>query len=135
MALVTLAQYGEALPLMQDFAARRPNELDAHYLLGAVYRGLGQFEQAEIELERAVGMDANHYDVRYNLGFVLAKLGKPQQALPHLEKALELHPDPRKRAFNSPVCCALSTSRIARSRNSASLNPKNSRAFRKMSPR
>ncbi|PYT33472.1 MAG: hypothetical protein DMG58_07290, partial [Acidobacteria bacterium] len=97
--LVGLAEFDEALPLIQDYAQRKPDDFEAHYVLGTVERGLGRYEPAERELKRAMQMDPNHYDVRYNLGFVLAKLGKPQEALPHLQKALELHPGSAEARF------------------------------------
>ena len=98
-ALTALAEFDEALPLIQDYARQKPADLEAHYLLGAVYRGLGQYAAAELELKRAVAWNPNHYDVHYNLGFVLARQGKPQEALPHLKKALELHPDSSEARF------------------------------------
>jgi len=76
-ALTALAEFDEALPLIQDYARRKPADFDAHYLLGSVYRGVGQYAAAELELKRAVEMDPNHYDVRYNLGF---RLGEGRKA-------------------------------------------------------
>jgi len=96
---VDLGEFGDALPLIQDYAGRHPGELDSHYLFGAVCRGLGQYETAEAELKRAVQMDPNHYDVRYNLGFVLAKEKKSEEAQRQLQKALELHPDSSEARF------------------------------------
>jgi tetratricopeptide (TPR) repeat protein len=114
-ALVDLAEFDEALPLIQDYAGRKPEEFEAHYLFGSVYRGLGPYEAAERELKRAVQMDPNHYDVRYNLGFVLRKESKPAEALPHLQKALELHPDSSEVRFRlANVLRALKQTEAAR---------------------
>ena len=51
---MTLAEFDEALPLIQDYARRKPDDFDTHYLLGAVYRGLAQYDAAGQELKRAV---------------------------------------------------------------------------------
>ena len=79
--LVILSEFSTALPLIQEYAQRKPHEFEALYLMGAVDRGLGNYADAEIMLEQAVQLDPKHYDVRYNLGFVLAKLGKLAAAL------------------------------------------------------
>ena len=55
-------------------------------LLGAVYRGTGQYAEAEAPLQRAVRLLPEDYETRYNLGFVLARLGRPQEALAHLKR-------------------------------------------------
>jgi len=86
--LVILSDFSTALPLIQEYAQRKPHEFEALYLMGAVDRGLGNYSDAEIMLEQAVQLDPKHYDVRYNLGFVLAKLGKLAAALENLEKGL-----------------------------------------------
>jgi tetratricopeptide (TPR) repeat protein len=92
-ALNVLAEYTEALPLMEDFARRKPSDFDAPYLLGEVYRGLGRYADAAPLLERAVRMKPSHYDSLYNLGFVLIKEGRYQQAVTALNKAIAVRPE------------------------------------------
>jgi superkiller protein 3 len=91
-ALIILAEFQTALPQVQGYFRRKPQDFDALYLMGVVERGLGNYAAAETPLRQAVAINPNHYDTRYNLGFVLAKLGRPQQALVHLEKAAQLNP-------------------------------------------
>lgn len=98
-ALVVLAEFNTALPLMQDYLLRHPNAYDAVYLMGAVDRGLGKYADAEPVLRRAVQIQPNSYDARYNLGFVLAKLGRPKEAYEQLQKAVELKPDSSEAHF------------------------------------
>jgi len=40
-ALVILAEFPAALPLIQEYARRKPHDFDALYLSGVVRRGLG----------------------------------------------------------------------------------------------
>ena len=98
-ALIILAQFDNASPLIQDYAHRKPDSFDALYLSGVVDRGLGNYAQAEPLLKRAAALRPNDYDVRYNLGFVLAKLGKAADAKEQLEKAVRLKPDSSEARF------------------------------------
>lgn len=92
-ALTTLSRNSEALSFALEYAHDHPADYEAHYLLGVVYRGLGDLDKATLELERAASLKSDDSEVQYNLGFALVKTGKPQEALPHLEKALQLNPD------------------------------------------
>jgi tetratricopeptide (TPR) repeat protein len=98
-ALVILAEYDEAQPLIEDYARRNPKDAEAFEFLGITYRGQGRLAEAAAQLDRAVRMQPSVYDSQYSLGFVLAKLGKPQEALAHLQKALELRPDSSEARF------------------------------------
>ena len=91
-ALIVLAEFNTALPLIKDYQHRNPGTYDAVYLRGAIDRGLGKYADAEPVLRRAVELEPNSYDARYNLGFVLAKLGKTNEAYEQLEKAAQLNP-------------------------------------------
>ena len=90
--LIVLAECQTALPLLQKYRERHPDEFESLYLLGAVDRELGNYDGARDMLTQAVKMNPDHYDARYNLGVVLAKLGKPAQARAQLEKASQLDP-------------------------------------------
>ena len=98
-ALVILGEYGDALPFIQDYIARRPSDGDGYTLRGTVYRGLDEYANAETDLRHAVRVKPADYDARYNLGFVLAKLNRPQESLPHLEKARQLRPKSAEARF------------------------------------
>ena len=91
-ALTTVSAFQEALSPAQEYARRKPADPEGHVLLGAVYKGLGEYEKAEPELERAVSGNPDDFQAQYQLGFVLARNEKPKQALAHLEKAVALKP-------------------------------------------
>ena len=74
---MAMAKFEDALPLLEDFARRKPDDFETHYLLGTVYRSLGNYDAAEAEGRRAVQMKPSDYSARFNLGFILAKAGKP----------------------------------------------------------
>ena len=91
-ALTVLAEFNTALPIIQDYLHRRPDDFDALYLMGIVDRGLGNYTEAEPVLREAAKLQPESYDAHYNLGFVLAKLGKAEEARAQLEKAVQLRP-------------------------------------------
>jgi tetratricopeptide (TPR) repeat protein len=99
-ALVVLAEFNTALPLISDYYKRKPRDFQALYLMGVVNRGLGNYAEAETMLGQALALNGNSYDVRYNLGFTLAKLGKKQEARQQLEKACNSGLHPARPAFN-----------------------------------
>ena len=98
-ALVVLAEFNIALPLITDYYKRKPHDFEALYLMGIVDRGLGNYAEAETMLRQAVALNGNSYEVRYNLGFALAKLGKKQEARQQLEKAVQLKPSSSEASF------------------------------------
>src|SRR6202171_1662595 len=98
-ALVVLAEFNTALPLITDYYKRKPHDFEVLYLMGVVDRGLGNYAAAETMLGQAVALNGNSYDVRYNLGFTLAKLGKKQEARQQLEKAVQLKPSSSEARF------------------------------------
>src|SRR5437660_5841252 len=102
-ALIILAEFQTALPEIQGYFRRKPDDFDALYLMGVVDRGLGDYAAAEPVLKQAVALNPNHYDSRYNRGFVLAKLGRGQEALVQLEKAVQLNSSSSEARFQLAV--------------------------------
>lgn len=91
-ALTTIASYQEAIEPGLKYVERNPKDYEGHYLLGTIYRGMGDFPKAELSLRCAGTLNAGNSDVQYNLGAVLARLGKAREAAAVLENALKLNP-------------------------------------------
>lgn len=91
-ALVAASLFREALAPAQEYVRRKPSDPEGHLLLGSVEGGLGDYEPAGSELERAEAKLPNDAQAQYELGLVLARNKKPKEALPHLERALALKP-------------------------------------------
>ena len=53
-ALATVSAFQEALTPAQAYIQLKPDDPEGHLLLGAVYRGLGDYPKAEVELAHAV---------------------------------------------------------------------------------
>jgi len=62
----------------------------AHAALGAAYREAGNYDEARLELERAVELDSNDLRANYQLGLVYAKLGQKDAAKRMFDRADEL---------------------------------------------
>jgi tetratricopeptide (TPR) repeat protein len=91
-ALAMVSAFQEALAPAEAYIRLKPADPDGHLMLGAVYRGLGEYDKAEGELTRAVAGNPEEFQAQYQLGFVLARNQKPKQALEHLERAVALKP-------------------------------------------
>ncbi|MFP5229679.1 MAG: tetratricopeptide repeat protein [Acidobacteriota bacterium] len=98
-SLVSATAYTDALAPARDYVRLKPGDPAGHVLLGMVYRGLGDYAQAEPELELGAARTPDDFEAHYQLGFVLAKLGKPNQALPQLRKAVALNPGDKSAQF------------------------------------
>ena len=115
-ALLSVRHYEAALPLIQPYTRRKPQDYEGHYLEGVANRGLRNYLEAEAKLRRAFELNPTaDYRQHYELGVVLEHLGKLEEAKTHLEKAKELKPDSAEvRFYLSKVHRRLKDERRAR---------------------
>jgi predicted regulator of Ras-like GTPase activity (Roadblock/LC7/MglB family) len=78
-----------ALRLVIRGLERHPNDVEAHHLLGVLYREGGQAVKAFDEWDIALALDPEHFPSRRAIGMLLAERGEWEAAERHLEKALE----------------------------------------------
>jgi tetratricopeptide (TPR) repeat protein len=98
-ALIDASAYSEALAPAREYVRRKPKDPSAHVMLGTVYQQLGNYAQAEPELQLGAAGAPNDFEARYQFGLVLARMGKPDQALPQLQKAVALKPGDRSAQY------------------------------------
>lgn len=98
-ALIDASAWTDALAPARDYVLRKPDDPSGHIMLGTIYQQLGNYAQAEPQLERGAAGAPEDFEARYQLGLVLARLGKPAQALPQLQKAVALKPDDRSAQY------------------------------------
>src|SRR5262249_39910521 len=60
MALYTLKQYGQALPVLRECVSRSPNYRAGHVVLAATYARLGRFEEAQTEAAEVLRIQPNY---------------------------------------------------------------------------
>jgi predicted regulator of Ras-like GTPase activity (Roadblock/LC7/MglB family) len=78
-----------ALRLVIRGLERHPNDVEAHHLLGVLYREGGEPVKAFDEWDIALALDAEHFPSRRAIGMLLAQRGEWDAAERHLERALE----------------------------------------------
>jgi tetratricopeptide (TPR) repeat protein len=78
-----------ALRLVIRGLERHPHDVEAHHLLGVLYREGGDPVKAFDEWDIALALDAEHFPSRRAIGLLLAERGEWDAAERHLEKALE----------------------------------------------
>lgn len=85
----------DSLPRMwAEVLKHRPHSVRAHINLGAAMNMLGNFEEAERLLRRAVELKPDSAEAHGNLGFALARLNSIDQMRTEYREALGLQPTP-----------------------------------------
>ena len=77
----------EAVKLLTEAIALRPDYADAHYQLGKIYNERGEAEKAVAQLEAAAGADAKKDYIQYQLSIAYRKTARRADA----ERALKLY--------------------------------------------
>lgn len=70
-----------------------PNDVGVLFQLGLLYYQKKDYKNAQLTLERAVGVNSNYSNARYFLGLSYDKLGKKQEAIAQFEVIQTLNPD------------------------------------------
>lgn len=78
-----------ALRLVIRGLERHPNDVEAHHLLGLLYRDGGDLTRAFDEWDIALALAPEHHGARRQIAFLCAGRGDWEAAERHLEKALE----------------------------------------------
>jgi len=76
----------------EEELAIAPQNSDAEYELGEIYREQGQFNLALERFSSAIRYHPEFEEAHIGLSRTLIHLGRPQEALPHLEQAVRLNP-------------------------------------------
>jgi choline-sulfatase len=92
-ARFTAADYGGAIPLLDQIIARDPNNLDARLRLATSYSSLGANGKAEDAFRRAAAIAPTSQDVRTYLALHYARTIDWQRAVPMLEQVVRETPD------------------------------------------
>ncbi len=74
--------------------------------LGLIYIALGQTEEAEKHLKRAIKLDPDNPSVSNNFGYLLCSMGDQAEAMRYFEKALSdpLYRTPESAYVNAGIC-------------------------------
>ena len=133
-ALMELDDFSPALPYLQTYSRQRPEDPEAHFLLGEARRGLGQYTEAEKEFRLAVKMDPDDYKSHYKLGYVLARLGKNNEAVEQLDEAKKLKPDAPETLYELGLLLANRSRRMRRTGRSRLSSRRRREVKRRLAP-
>ncbi|HEX5724044.1 MAG TPA: roadblock/LC7 domain-containing protein [Longimicrobiaceae bacterium] len=78
-----------AVQLVVRGLRRHPNDVEAHHLLGLLYREGGDALKAFDEWDIALALSPEHHGARRELGLLCLERGEWEAAVRHLERALE----------------------------------------------
>jgi tetratricopeptide (TPR) repeat protein len=92
--------WGEELCLWGDAAGKSPGKARPHNNLGAVYAGLGRYEDAEREYLAAFGIDPGYAEARFNLALLEERRGRYEEAVREYLAALGIDPGYAEARFN-----------------------------------
>ena len=70
-----------------------PQDAEAYYNLGVIFRELGKLEEAEKSYRKAILLKPDYAEAYSNIGVIFKKLGKLNEAEASYRKAIELKPD------------------------------------------
>jgi tetratricopeptide (TPR) repeat protein len=84
-----LGRRDAALRLVLRGLERHPHDVEAHYLLGLLYRDGGEEVKAFDEWDIALALAPEHHGARRQIGFLCLDRGDLDEAERHLERALE----------------------------------------------
>ena len=83
----------EAVPLLEKYLAKVPNNATAWVGLGVGYEDLKRFDDAQKAFERALEADPKFADAEYQLGVLTSLNGNSAAAVQHYEHAVQINPD------------------------------------------
>jgi tetratricopeptide (TPR) repeat protein len=90
-----LGEYDKAIEAYDRslrMASRFPGMASVHKNFGNTLARVGRFEEAVLQLKKAIDLRPGRTEVHQSLGNILGKLGRYQEAVPYLEMALESDP-------------------------------------------
>jgi len=83
----------EAINKLEAMKLTLPFDTGLAFQLGLLYYNNKDFEKAQVEFERAIGLNENYSNARYFLGLILDQKGKKQAAIEQFERIEKLNPE------------------------------------------
>lgn len=103
--LLEQEEYAGGIALLVGLTEAAPNVTTAHIDLGMAYGRVGDLEQAQASLERALELNPRHPVAHNELGMVLRRTGRFDEARESYERALEVYPKFHFARRNLAILC------------------------------
>ncbi len=92
-SLQTQGHLDEAIPVLRQAVAARPEDPGARNNLATALKAAGRHDEAIAEFERALRSRPDYADAEYNLATTLLVRGRTREAIAHLEHLVRAHPE------------------------------------------
>ncbi|MEP6707068.1 MAG: tetratricopeptide repeat protein, partial [Pyrinomonadaceae bacterium] len=92
-------RFSEATDLFRKAIAAQPDDITAHFNLGAALTQTGDLSGAAAQFEETLRLDPNHPNSHYNLGLVLGQANRHEEAIKHLRSAADAEPTDTQSRF------------------------------------
>ena len=83
----------EAVPLLEKYLEKNPNDPRAWVGLGMGYEDMKRFDDAQKAFQRAIKEDPKFADAEYQLGVLISLSGNSAAALEHFQNAVQINPN------------------------------------------
>jgi len=87
-----MEDYSSMMEECLDLIGKNPDSPEAHNLMGIVLRRTGRIDEAVVEYEKALALQARFPELHYNLGIALMKKGLLEKAIGEFKEAVRLYP-------------------------------------------
>lgn len=84
--------YASAIGPCRDAASTKGDSAEVHRYLGDALLQVGNLQESEPELKKALELDSTLSGVNYSMANLFIKKGRLMQAIPYMEKELEINP-------------------------------------------
>lgn len=79
----------KGMPLVETLAKANPTQAEYHLMLGQMHFRVGQYDQAEALLEKAVELAPNRVEARYHLALILSIKGQTKDAALEYQRVVD----------------------------------------------
>ncbi|KKP32513.1 MAG: hypothetical protein A2312_01575 [Candidatus Staskawiczbacteria bacterium RIFOXYB2_FULL_32_9] len=93
MVLQAQGKADQVMPALQEAKKYSPNDVGLSFQIGLLYYQGKDYKNAQLELERAITLDAKYSNALYFLGLTYSALGQNSKAIDNIKQVLKINPE------------------------------------------